>query len=56
MHDWLKYAENDYYPPLENGNRLFLHGIREVVVHAVVPMDEEGNVVVSAHAPYCFSY
>lgn len=47
MQDYLKYGENDYYPPLPNGHRLFLHDIRRVAVRAAVAMGEEGDVVVS---------
>ena len=47
MQDYLKHGENDYYPPLPNGNRLFLHDIRRVAVRAAVAMGEEGDVVVS---------
>lgn len=46
MQDYLKYGENDYYPPLSNGHRLFLHDIRRVAVRAAVAMGEEGDVVV----------
>lgn len=48
MQDYLKYGENDYYPPLPNGNRLFLHDVRRVAVRAAVAMGEEGDVVVVA--------
>ncbi|KAA8522416.1 hypothetical protein F0562_013223 [Nyssa sinensis] len=48
MQDYLKYGENDYYPPLPNGNRLFLHDIRRVAVRAAVAMGEEGDMVVVA--------
>lgn len=48
MQDYLKYGENDYYPPLPNGHRLFLHDIRRVAVRAAVAMGEEGDVVVVA--------
>lgn len=48
MQDYLKYGENDYYPPLPNGHRLFLHDIRRVAVRAAVAMGEEGDIVVSA--------
>lgn len=47
MHDYLKYGANDYYPPLPNGHRLFLHDIRRVAVRAAVAMGEEGDIVVS---------
>ncbi|KAK7318224.1 hypothetical protein RJT34_02923 [Clitoria ternatea] len=46
MQDYLKYGENDYYPPLPNGHRLFLHDVRRVAVRAAVAMGEEGDVVV----------
>ncbi|KAM7256494.1 hypothetical protein ACFE04_012235 [Oxalis oulophora] len=46
MQDYLKYGENDYYPPLPNGNRLFLHDIRRVAVRCAVAMGEEGDMVV----------
>ncbi|XP_042437391.1 UDP-N-acetylmuramoyl-L-alanyl-D-glutamate--2,6-diaminopimelate ligase MurE homolog, chloroplastic-like isoform X1 [Zingiber officinale] len=45
MQDYLKYGENDYYPPLSNGHRLFLHDIRRVAVRCAVAMGEEGDVV-----------
>ncbi|CAJ2676568.1 unnamed protein product [Trifolium pratense] len=48
MQDYLKYGENDYYPPLPNGHRLFLHDIRRIAVRAAVAMGEEGDVVVIA--------
>lgn len=48
MHDYLKYGANDYYPPLPNGHRLFLHDIRRVAVRAAVAMGEEGDIVVVA--------
>ncbi|GLU05815.1 hypothetical protein SLE2022_228930 [Rubroshorea leprosula] len=48
MQDYLKYGENDYYPPLPNGHRLFLHDIRRVAVRCAVAMGEEGDVVVIA--------
>lgn len=48
MQDYLKHGENDYYPPLPNGNRLFLHDIRRVAVRCAVAMGEEGDVVVSS--------
>lgn len=48
MQEYLKYGENDYYPPLPNGHRLFLHDIRRVAVRASVAMGEEGDVVVIA--------
>lgn len=46
MQEYLKYGENDYYPPLPNGHRLFLHDIRRVAVRAAVAMGEEGDMVV----------
>lgn len=48
MQDYLKYGENDYYPPLSNGHRLFLHDIRLVAVRCAVAMGEEGDMVVVA--------
>ncbi|KAL7150359.1 hypothetical protein ABFS83_05G106700 [Erythranthe nasuta] len=48
MQDYLKHGENDYYPPLANGNRLFLHDIRRVAVRCAVAMGEEGDMVVVA--------
>lgn len=48
MQDYLKHGENDYYPPLANGHRLFLHDIRRVAVRCAVAMGEEGDVVVSS--------
>ncbi|KAJ8426711.1 hypothetical protein Cgig2_000338 [Carnegiea gigantea] len=48
MLDYLKYGENDYYPPLPNGHRLFLHDIRRVAVRCAVAMGEEGDMVLLA--------
>ncbi|XP_073125403.1 UDP-N-acetylmuramoyl-L-alanyl-D-glutamate--2,6-diaminopimelate ligase MurE homolog, chloroplastic [Henckelia pumila] len=48
MQDYLKYGENDYYPPLPNGHRLFLHDIRLVAVRCAIAMGEEGDMVVVA--------
>ncbi|CAH9137398.1 unnamed protein product [Cuscuta epithymum] len=48
MQDYLKYGENDYYPPLPNGHRLFLHDIRSVAVRCAVAMGEDGDMVVVA--------
>ncbi|XP_065858296.1 UDP-N-acetylmuramoyl-L-alanyl-D-glutamate--2,6-diaminopimelate ligase MurE homolog, chloroplastic-like [Euphorbia lathyris] len=48
MQEYLKYGENDYYPPLPNGHRLFLHDIRRVAVRCAVAMGEEGDMVVIA--------
>ncbi|KAM2779447.1 hypothetical protein COP1_014715 [Malus domestica] len=48
MQDYLKHGKNDYYPPLANGHRLFLHDIRRVVVCCAVAMGEEGDMVVVA--------
>ncbi|CAA7390881.1 unnamed protein product [Spirodela intermedia] len=46
MQDYLRHGENDYYPPLPNGCRLFVHDIRRVAVRAAVAMGEEGDTVV----------
>ncbi|KAL9269251.1 hypothetical protein AKJ16_DCAP10603 [Drosera capensis] len=46
MQDYLKHGQNDYYPPLKNGHRLFLHDVRRVAVRAAVAMGEEGDMVV----------
>lgn len=56
MQEYLKYGENDYYPPLPNGHRLFLHDIRRVAVRCAVAMGEEGDMVVSFCIPLCFSF
>lgn len=53
MQDYLKHGENDYYPPLGNGHRLFLHDIRRVAVRCAVAMGEEGDVVVSSSDMCC---
>lgn len=47
MEEYLKHGTNDYYPPLPNGHRIFLHDIRRVAVRAAVAMGEQGDVVVS---------
>lgn len=54
MQDYLKHGENDYYPPLPNGHRLFLHDIRRVAVRCAVAMGEEGDIVVSSLRPFFF--
>ncbi|KAJ3681907.1 hypothetical protein LUZ60_014480 [Juncus effusus] len=46
MLDYLKFGENDYYPPLKNGHRIFLHDVRTVGVRCAVAMGEEGDIVV----------
>ncbi|PHT40529.1 hypothetical protein CQW23_19383 [Capsicum baccatum] len=46
--DYLKYRENNYYPPFPNDHRLFLYDIRRVDVGYVVAMGEEGDMVVVA--------
>lgn len=56
MQDYLKYGENDYYPPLPNGHRLFLHDIRRVAVRCAVAMGEEGDMVVSTWSSIFFSF
>ncbi|CAA0312627.1 unnamed protein product [Arabidopsis thaliana] len=48
MQEYLKHGEHDYYPPLANGHRLFLHDIRRVAVRCAVAMGEEGDMVVVA--------
>ncbi|CAN8245492.1 unnamed protein product [Cochlearia groenlandica] len=48
MQEYLKHGEHDYYPPLANGNRLFLHDVRRVAVRCAVAMGEEGDMVVVA--------
>ncbi|XP_004300798.1 PREDICTED: uncharacterized protein LOC101311382 [Fragaria vesca subsp. vesca] len=48
MQEYLKHGEHDYYPPLPNGHRIFLHDIRRVAVRCAVAMGEEGDVVVVA--------
>lgn len=53
MQDYLKHGENDYYPPLPNGHRLFLHDIRRVAVRCAVAMGEEGDMVVSSQTLCC---
>ena len=52
MQEYLKHGENDYYPPLPNGHRLFLHDIRRVAVRCAVAMGEEGDMVVSVYAHF----
>ncbi|KAF8394395.1 hypothetical protein HHK36_020603 [Tetracentron sinense] len=43
--DYLKYGENDYYLPLPNGHRLFLHDIIWLAVQAAVAMCEEVSFI-----------
>lgn len=47
MEEYCKWGEEDYYPPLPNGNRLFVYDIRTIAVRAGVAMGEEGDAVVS---------
>jgi hypothetical protein len=56
MQDYLKHGENDYYPPLKNGHRLFLHDIRTVAVRGAVAMGEEGDIVVSSICSLSFQF
>lgn len=46
MEEYCKWGEEDYYPPLPNGNRLFVYDIRTIAVRAGVAMGEEGDAVV----------
>ncbi|XP_020080042.1 uncharacterized protein LOC109703730 [Ananas comosus] len=48
MHDYVHYCKNDYYPPLPNGHRLFVHDNRRVAVRAAIAMAEKGDIVVVA--------
>eukprot|EP00850_Spirogloea_muscicola_P011763 SM000074S21673 [mRNA] locus=s74:214947:219012:- [translate_table: standard] len=48
MEEYLKMGEEDYYPPLPNGHRLFVYDIRSIAVRAAVAMGEEGDAVVVA--------
>ncbi|KAG0583458.1 hypothetical protein KC19_3G137600 [Ceratodon purpureus] len=48
MDEYCKMGEEDYYPPLPNGNRLFVYDIRTIAVRAGVAMGEEGDAVVIA--------
>nr|CAD1821010.1 unnamed protein product [Ananas comosus var. bracteatus] len=45
MHDYVHYCKNDYYPPLPNGHRLFVHDNRRVAVRAAIAMAEKGDIV-----------
>lgn len=57
MQEYLKHGEHDYYPPLANGHRLFLHDIRRVAVRCAVAMGEEGDMVVSIQInPHSIQY
>lgn len=47
MEEYCKWGEDDYYPPLPNGHRLFCYEIRTIAVRAGVAMGEEGDAVVS---------
>ncbi|KAH7279093.1 hypothetical protein KP509_37G004600 [Ceratopteris richardii] len=46
MKEYLEHGDRDYYPPLRNGNRLFLYDDRAIAVRAAVAMGEEGDAVV----------
>ncbi|KAL1177420.1 hypothetical protein V6Z11_A03G029600 [Gossypium hirsutum] len=48
MQDYLKYEENDYYPPLPNGHQLFVHSTRRVAIRSAVAMGKEGDMIVVA--------
>ncbi|XP_024364396.1 UDP-N-acetylmuramoyl-L-alanyl-D-glutamate--2,6-diaminopimelate ligase MurE homolog, chloroplastic [Physcomitrium patens] len=48
MEEYCKWGEDDYYPPLPNGHRLFCYEIRTIAVRAGVAMGEEGDAVVIA--------
>ncbi|KAL1109419.1 hypothetical protein V6Z11_D03G176200 [Gossypium hirsutum] len=48
MQDYLKYEENDYYPPLPNGHQLFVHSARRVAIRSAVAMGKEGDMIVIA--------
>jgi len=46
MEEYVKWGDEDYYPPLPNGHRLFVYDIRSIAVRAAVAMGEEGDAVV----------
>lgn len=48
MQDYLRWGDDDYYPPLRNGHRLFVYDIRSIAIRAGVAMGEEGDAVVIA--------
>ncbi|KAI5056527.1 hypothetical protein GOP47_0028345 [Adiantum capillus-veneris] len=48
MKEYLQHGDRDYYPPLKNGNRLFLFHHRGIAVRAAVAMGEEGDAVIIA--------
>jgi UDP-N-acetylmuramyl-tripeptide synthetase len=48
MQDYLRWGDDDYYPPLPNGHRLFVYDIRSIAIRAGVAMGEEGDAVVIA--------
>ncbi|MCO5548638.1 hypothetical protein L7F22_002097 [Adiantum nelumboides] len=48
MKEYLQHSDRDYYPPLRNGNRLFLYHHRGIAVRAAVAMGEEGDAVIIA--------
>jgi hypothetical protein len=51
LDDYLAFgAENDYYPQLTNGHRLFAYDHRGVAIRAAIAMAQEGDCVVSALA------
>lgn len=48
MQDYLRWGDDDYYPPLPNGHRLFVYDIRSIAIRAAVAMGAEGDAVVIA--------
>ncbi|XP_024517730.1 UDP-N-acetylmuramoyl-L-alanyl-D-glutamate--2,6-diaminopimelate ligase MurE homolog, chloroplastic [Selaginella moellendorffii] len=48
MDEYLKCGERSYYPPIWNGNRVFVYDLRKIAVRAAVAMGEEGDAVVIA--------
>lgn len=52
LDDYLTFgSENDFYPQLGNGHRLFAYDHRAVAVRSAIAMAQEGDCVVSTIQP-----
>ncbi|KAJ0966668.1 hypothetical protein J5N97_023585 [Dioscorea zingiberensis] len=48
MQSYAQFGKNNYYLPLPNGHKLFVHDMRRVAVRAAVAMADKGDMVVVA--------
>lgn len=51
LQSYVQFGKNNYYPPLPNGHKLFVHDRRRVAVRAAMAMADNGDIVVSIFSP-----